>query len=332
MKYRRRKELRLNRQSAFWFRGEEAGSRPPRNSSPDYYESHFTRMLIQDVHNGVMPYSGMSKWHLAARVDPSNPEVEEIIEEAISDRDYRSSLYEVVAKFAQRCASWMMAFGRGVYEIAYLHNPEDKPVAFVLLHIPPRSIKAEGEKLMQYVPENVKRERNLSSGVIELTPENIVIFELPAYMRHDYDHMMNSLYAQGSIASMPDFVLPSMKGEIAPVPFDLNKFNRDQKMAVAEATKLIGWNARQIPDDMFITEYYYLHRFLLFEHFKLQIRESILSTLNGALARAGGVLGLTGQIVVEGLPILDTIQSAKQRLEHGGGKFGEIMKPFHPYT
>lgn len=150
----------------------------------------------------------------------------------------------------------------------------------MLLHILPSSVKAEGGKLTQYVPESVGRKMGLHSEVIELTPENILTFELPAYIRNHYTTMMGALYAQGEVASVPDFVLPSMKGEIAPIPFDLSKFNRDQKMAVAEATKLIGWNARQIPDDVFITEYYYLHRFLLFERFKLEVRESILSTLN----------------------------------------------------
>lgn len=288
-------------------------------------------MLIEDVHNGVMPYGGMSKWPLTARVEPSDPEAEDLIEEAISDRDYRSRLYEVVTKFAQDCTSWMMNYGRAIYEIAYLHDADDKPIAFVLQHLLPTSVKIEGEKLTQYVPESVGQRMGILSGVIELTPENIVIFELPAYMRDDYAPMMGALYSQGEITAMPDFVLKSMKGEIAPVPVDLNKFSRDQKMAVAEATKLIGWNARQMPDEVF-TEYYYFHRILLFERFKLEVRESILSKLNEAIMRAGKKLGFTGQIVVEGLPTLAVIQDAQQGLEQGGRTFSDIMKPFNPYT
>lgn len=177
-----------------------------------------------------------------------------------------------------------------------------------------------------------KPKMGVLSETIELTPDNIVIFEFPAYIRDDYRPMMSALYAQGEITSMPNFVLPSMKGEIAPVPFDSNKFSRDQKMAVAEATKLIGWNAREVADDVFITEYYYLHRFLLFERFKLEVRESILSKLNEAIARTGKKLGFTGQIVVEGLPSLAVIEDAQQGLEQGDRKFNDIMKPFHSYA
>lgn len=332
MRHQRRRELALNRQSLYWHQSEETKTHPPFNSIPAYHESHYTRMLIEDVHNGVMPYSVMSKWPLSARVEPPSPEAEEFIEDAISDRDYRSRLYEVVAKFVHDCSSWMMTYGRAIYEIAYLYNAEDIPVAFVLLHILPPSVKLEGGKLMQHVPESVKRQRELLSDVIELSPENIVIFELPAYMRDDYAAMMSALYSQGSITAMPDFVLKGMKGEIAPVPFDLNKFSRDQNMAVAEATRLIGWNARQIADDKFVSEYYYFHRFLLFEHFKIEVREAILRKLNEGIARAGKKLGFAGQIVLEGVPSSAIIQDAQKRLEQGGTKFNDIMKPFHAYT
>lgn len=289
-------------------------------------------MLIEDVRNGVMPYGGISKWPLAAHVEPSNPDAEDLIEEAISSRDYRSRLYEAVSKFVHECTSWMMTYGKAIYEIAYLHDKEDKPTAFVLQHLLPTSVKIEGKKLTQHVPKIVGQKMGIHSELIELAPEKIVIFELPAYMRDDYAPMMNALYAQGEITAIPDFVLSSMKGEIAPVQFDLNKFSRDQKMAVADATKLIGWDARQVADDVFISEYYYLHRFLLFERFKLEVRESILSKLNEAIARAGKKLGFTGQIVVEGLPTLAVIQDAQRGLEQGGRKFNDIMKPFRPYT
>jgi hypothetical protein len=289
-------------------------------------------MLIEDVRNGVMPYSRTSKWPLKARVEPADSDTEDLIEQAISSRDYRSRLYEAVTEFVHDCAALMMAYGKAIYEIAYLLDSENKPAAFVLLHFLPSSVKVEGKRLMQYIPESVRRELELPTEAIELTPENIITFELPTYMRDDYESMMTALYVPGEVASMPDFVLPSMKGEIAPVPFDVNKFSRDQKMAVAEATKLIGWNARQIADDEFITEYYWLHRHLLFERFKVEVRTSILSTLNEAITRAGKKLGFAGQIIVEGLPILTDVQDIQEALAGGNKKFGDVIKPFLVYS
>src|SRR5208337_4313626 len=49
--------------------------------------------------------------------------------------------------------------------------------------------------------------------------------------------------------------------------------------------KKIGWNVRQLFEDDML-EYYILHRRLLFEKFKIELRQSILATLNIGLGRA----------------------------------------------
>src|SRR5882724_9386119 len=101
-----RKDLKLKRDSVYWYHNEETRNHPPFNSLPDYQESHYTRMLIQDAHDGLMPYIGMTKWPLAARVEPSDPRVEDLVQGAISTRQNRSGQYEVVAKFVQGCSAW----------------------------------------------------------------------------------------------------------------------------------------------------------------------------------------------------------------------------------
>lgn len=323
--------MKLVRQSESWYQSDETGTHPALDPLPNYDDSHYTRMLIEDVRNGVMPYSG-SKWSAVGRIDPPNPEIEALVEDGISRNDYRRDFYEVIAEFVQECAAWMMTYGKAIYEIAYMHDANDKPVAFVLVDILPSSVKAERGKLRQYVPESVVGELELASDIIELSPENFFTFELPEYMRDEYAPMMGALYAQGSLTSMPDFVLSSMKGEIRPVPYDLKKFSRDQKMAVAEATKVIGWNARQVPNDEFKTEYYDLHRFLRFERFKLEMRNSILLTLNEAITRAGKQLGFEGKIIIEGLPTLTDIQDAQKALAQGSKKFIDVINPFLAYS
>lgn len=319
--------MRLVQQSENWYQSDETGTHSAVDPLPNYDKSHYTRMLIQDVRNGVMPYSG-SKWAAGAHIDPPNPEIEELVEDAISRNDYRRNFYEVIAEFVQECAASMMTYSKAVYEIAYMLDADDKPVAFALVGILPNSVKAERGKLRQYIPESVFRELELASDIIELSTENFVTFELPAYMRDEYAPMMSALCAQGSVTSMPDFVLSSMRGKIRPVQYDVKKFSRDQKMAVAEATKLIGWNARQAPNDEFKTEYYDLHRFLLFERFKLEMRDSILSTLNEAIARAGKKLGFKCRIIVEGLPTLTDVQDAEKALTEGSKKFIDVINPF----
>jgi hypothetical protein len=289
-------------------------------------------MLIEDIQNNVMPYRGMTKWKLDAQIEPANEEALIVIERAISDRGFRQSLYEVVTHFTQECASLMMIYGRALYEIAYRYDPNDSVVGFEVVDVLPNSVEKVGKKLIQHIPEQVVQYEELGLDTLELSPENFVTFEFPVYMRHTYKRMMDALYAQGKITSMPDFVLPNLKGEIPPVPYDLNKFARDQKMAVAEATKLIGWSARDVPDDRFMTEYYHLHRFLRFETFKLELRTSIIKTLNEAISRAGKKLGFEATIVVEGLPTQDTIRQARESLDTGSKRFIDVIHPFLAYS
>src|SRR5205085_5427884 len=134
-------------------------------------------------------------------IGPPNSDSEELLVDAISRRDYRRRLYEVVAEFMHDCTSWMMTYGKAIYEIAYLYDKEDKPTAFVLQHILPTSVKTERGKLVQYIPKSVGQKMGITTEIIELITENIVIFELPAYMRDDYLPMMSALYAQGEITS-----------------------------------------------------------------------------------------------------------------------------------
>lgn len=319
-------DLNLVQESVRWYQTAEMRER---YSLPDYQESFYTRMLIQDTHSGVMPYRGMSKWPLSARIEPSG--AEELIEKAISGNDYRTNLYDVISKFVQDCTSWMMTYGKAISEIAYLHDADDKPVAFELIDVLPESIKTRNGKLVQCIPESKVHELELTGDIIGLTLENFIIFELPLYVRDGYRPMMDSLYALGRHATLPEFVVASMKGGIPPVPFEFDKFGTGLKLAVADSTKLIGWNARQNPNQGITTEYYYLYRFLLFEKFKFELRDSIISRLNEAISRAGEKLGFTGQIVVDGLLGLQEIRQAQQALAQGSAKFQEVLKPFLAY-
>jgi hypothetical protein len=142
MRNRRREDLKLVRQSESWYQTDETRSHPALSPLPNYDESHYTRVLIEDVSNGAMPYSG-SKWSVNARLDSSESETEELVEEAIGRNDYRRDFYEVIAEFVQECAAWMMTYNKAVYEIAYMHDADDKPVAFTLLGVLPSSIKAD---------------------------------------------------------------------------------------------------------------------------------------------------------------------------------------------
>ncbi len=98
-------------------------------------------------------------------------------------------------------------------------------------------------------------------------------------------------------------------------------------LALAEAGKLIGWNARGLCQEQTL-EYYEIYRKLLFERFKIELRTSILGTLNKGLDKAGQKLGFSGQLEIEGLPTLKDIEAAQAHLAVGDQPFREIVEPF----
>jgi hypothetical protein len=259
-------------------------------------------------------------------LNPANEEVEALLEEAIDRRDQRD-LAEAVSEFVRDCAALVVADGKAVYEIAYQHDENNKPLSFMLLEIQPESVRAKGKRLVQYVPASVARERKLKDNYIDLTPENFVFFELPAYVRSEYEPMMSALAARSDNV-FPDFVLPGMEENGPRIPFDIEQFNRTKKMAVAQASKLIGWDGRFMIGSGYVTEYYQWYRLLLFEHFKIELRDCIMAALNTAVERAGKTLGFSGQLVVEGLPTLADVKDAQEALTTGSRTFGEILGVF----
>ena len=326
MSFRRRHDLKLVRQSASWNQSDETRNDPVLGSVPNYHSISGTHGLIDNVHLSIMPYRGSKMKSFRVALNPANQEVEALLEESIGRRDQRD-LVEAVSEFVRDCAALVMGDGKATYEIAYQHDENDKPVSFMLLEVHPGSVRAKGKRLVQYVPPIVARERKLKGNFIDLTPEKFVFFELPAYVRPEFEPMMNALAARSDNV-FPDFVLSGMEEKGPRIPFDIEQFDRTKKMAVAQASKLIGWNGRFMIGSGFVTEYYQWHRLLLFERFKIELRDGIMAALNTAVERAGQKIGFAGQLVIEGLPTLADVQDAQEALATGSRTFGEILGVF----
>lgn len=326
MSDRRRRDLKLVRQSVAWNQRDESKDNAVMGLVRNYNDLNGTHLLIDDVHLSIMPYRGSKLQSFAITFTPYDEEVELLLEEAISRREHERDMTQAVSEFVRDCAASVMANGSAVYELAYQYA-HGKPLSFMLLKVQPGSVQRDGARLVQYVPRSVATKRNLKRNFIDLTPENFVLFQLPTYIRSEYLPMMDALGARGDTV-FPDFVLSGMEGKGSPIPFDLKTFDRTKKKAIAQASKLIGWDGRFLVGSQDVTEYYKWYRFLLFEHFKIELRGSIIETLNIALARAGEKIGFAAQLSVQGLPTLADVRNAQEALTTGSRPFGEILGIF----
>ncbi|MBS1794228.1 MAG: hypothetical protein JSS81_10260 [Acidobacteria bacterium] len=323
----KKQNLNLVRQSERFYQDSYSTDDESFNSLINYTNLHYPRMLIEDIHLSIMPYR-IAKNNLSVSISPHNKDVENLIGNAVGKRDYGRNLYDSVAEFIRKCATEIMIHGKAVYEISYLYNSENKPEEFILFKVFPISIIEENGKLIQKLPAKVATEKDLNGNTIALSPENFVWFNLPDYMKESYLPMMDSLSRLSTETSMPDFAFGSITSKAPKVPFNVEKFTHNKTMAVVQACKKIGWRGRNILAPKFTTEYYDLHLFFLFEFFKAELRNSILVSLNEAIARAGSKLGFEAVITIKGIPTLSDIEDSNKMLAEGNCEFLELINPY----
>lgn len=327
MKRHQKPELHRSQQSIFYYSDLAGREDPVLRARRDYFAQLYPHMLIEDVALGIMPIGGHAeKKPFRVFVTPPDPRAEKLIAVAIARRDYSRDFADAVCDFFHDCAQTIMAFGEAVYEIVYLSQPDDGTiVGFELMFIQPRTVIRRRGKLVQYVPADVARERKVPQYV-QLSPERILTFKPPAYVQGKLSHIMESL-AFLSRPPLPNFALQGEGGSSKPVPYDSAAHIRVEKLALADVGKLIGWNARGLLQEETL-EYYWLYRELLFERFKIELRGSILKTLNDGLDRAGRKVGFSVRLEIEGLPTLADVDAAQAHLAAGDRPFKEILEPF----
>jgi|GEM_PF-728944 len=293
----------------------------------DYFEQLETSMLIQDVAAGIVPIGGRTEnKSFNVALVPFDTKVEELIEAAISRNDYSHNLADAVCDFIHDCSQIILSYKDAPYEIVYCTNKEDgKVVGFKLVPIQPRTVLWQHGKLVQYVPPDVAQERKVSQ-YIPLPLERVLIFKQPSNVEDKVHRMMEEL-ASLSGSMFPDFTLPAAGNDPKSFRYDVKEIIRARMLAIASAGKPIGWNARGTFGEE-VLEYYELYRRLLFEQFKIELRNSVLSTLNEGLERAGHELGFSGHIEMNGLPTLEDVKLAQAQLEGGKRPFNEIFAPF----
>ena len=294
-----------------------------------YYAEFYPHMFIEDVRLRIVPIGGrVSKKEFNISLDPPDPRVQQIIEKAISPDGYRHNFAGIICDFIANCAAYLLIYETVTYEIVYLSEPESgKTVGFELVQINPYTLVDRGNSLSQFLPDEHStklRERRC----IELQPEHILTFKLPANIRGKLDQIMESMRIL-SLTS-PNFFMKELEAGFRKTPYDVTRHYHLRNVALAKITKDFGWDAR----NSFVkeaSEYYLIYRYIKFERFRIELRDSILDTLNTGLELAGKQLGFNTKILLNGLPTLDDVQIAYNHLIKGEVPFGEILQPFQGF-
>jgi hypothetical protein len=320
----------IGSQKTVWYYPEELEVTDSRlQERSRYFELLQSSMLIQDVHNQIIPFEGFSKKIFSISLTDPSESIAALIASALDRRDRGRScdLVTSVTDFFRECAQSLMIFGEAVYEIVYFSNPSDqKIVKFELERVRPLTVTRRRRQVVQAVPESASKQQGLPR-FIHLPADRVLIFELPE--RRNVAAALESL-AVLSTKLMPQFVLKNFQEATSKFHYDSSGQIHSQKLALAEAGKAIGWNARGLFDDDML-EFYSLRRALSFERFKIDLRNSILTKLNEGLTMAGREMGFNAKITVDGLPTIPGVEAAESELESGSKAFSDILKPFLLY-
>jgi hypothetical protein len=327
MRRRRDPNLKRSRQSISYSSDAGAQDDPILRARPDYHGFLHSEMLIQDVSLAVMPISRYArKKTLSVTLTPPSEATERLIESALGRQEWCRGLESAVREFFRECSQVAMAYGEAAYEIVYISDvKQDKVVGFELAFIQPHTILNRKGQMVQYVPRDIATQRRLPQFV-PLSPHRILRFEPPQPVHKEYGPMMESL-AILSTMDLPEFALEGARQDRPRIPYDSAIHVKAHKLALAEAGKAIGWNARGLFDEDFL-EYYLLHRRLRFERFVIDMRDGIVSKVNDALALAGKELAYSARLEIQGLPTIRDVEAAEQKLAQGSCPFREVLEPF----
>lgn len=283
-------------------------------------------MLLEDVGMSLAPIRGAG-----VNLTPDDEITEQTVAEAISLRDYDSDLSWAAHQFFDLCARRVMTYGEDVYAIVYLSPTKgENPIGFDLVPIHPETVARNEGTLAQYVPRSQRQELN-ALEYIELPADRTAIFRAPDHLRPVISRTLANLDSVGS-SIMPDWAMEELAMSPNGAPFDGSAHRRAHGLAIAEACRDLGWDARSLNNEKAnILEYYVLHRRLRFERFKVEFREHLLSILNEVLARTGREVGFDGQLTLEGVPSLEDVETAQSHLSAGDVPFKDLIDPFMPY-
>jgi hypothetical protein len=204
-----------------------------------------------------------------------------------------------------------------------LEKPDEERIAsFELVPVPEEQILRRRGRSFQIVPPDIASERGTGT-LIQFDDEDLVTIEAPLTFRKGLQELRNGLFRLGKFP-LTGLILEASQNNI---PYDLKAHERAKKLAIVDVVRPIGWNVRGEFNDC-VVSYYWIQREILFERFKIELREAILAGVNELLRRVGGKLGFEAQLKVDGLPTVKDTEEARTKLASGEIAFTDVMDVF----
>lgn len=283
----------------------------------------YAHMFLEDVYVGILPFDDRDKPSFSVKLNGGDRNSEFELCEAI-ERHSRRDLKEGFTDFVRETAKALAYDGKVYYRILYRN---EKSSRFDLIRLYREDVWSfwSCHFVIKKPRRPVSKDENYRWG-------QIVCFRLPP----EYRALPSLVRKMSKIdpTGLPEFALDQYHPECPKsdrIPVDFNVIKNSEEYKLGRLTRQVGWSGRRLLNER-MTEYYYMHRELLFKEFLIKLTEGIIGDLNKVLGLLFKELNFPSSIIVEGLPTLDEISKSKELLSNGTATFAEVMKPFRLST
>lgn len=266
--------------------------------------------LITEVKSGVVPWTtGDFDSPLSVEVRPNLLEEHDILTDAFGRE---RPIEDAVITFLRDSIGTIMIFGSACFEVVYdlAALPSGKR-AFAFEQIPPGSLIFRPDHMPeQRIPAPIVQALNVPKR-LPISRSHLVILEPPS----EYEEHIRTAIERLAILSepiFPGFVENELRAGTNTVQFDSALYARNKALAIASATKPLGWGANLIygASNQRVPEHYFWIRNLQFLRFCAQFRNTLLETINNGLDRIASTTGFKASIALLGFPTMQEIDNA----------------------
>lgn len=293
---------------------EEYGSDPQR--------SHYAGMLVDDLRTSVGLYSLQTRARDHVRIEPDSDANRRYVSDSIGKQRAAAAIQQLL----RTSASAMALTGKAIFEVALLREPEGNNTKGIRLF--PLSYSTTLVPFFGAIQHlSGQAAETQGSNWVWISRSNLLVIHLPDHLRSGWRSMMQTL-VEFSNPLMPDFALPSSPEEQSDrVPFDLEEFQLSSKIAIARATRDIGWNGRSTFSDE-QNSFLATLRYLRWIRTRIEVRDAILDALNQVYDRFVNITGVQVRVELENVIIKEEVESAQNDLLSGNTPLEAIYDRF----
>lgn len=289
---------------------------------PRRFGELYTTIFVEDIASSVWPFAyRSSRRNVSVELKGSSESAEEIVIAALGKNE--RSLELSLKEFLSAASSQIAEFDLAVAEIVFTRDTETNKIENVeCVWINPVQIHKRWGEMYQQVPPEVASQRGVKT-LIHLPDEKIIQFSAPPRFRGAISKARESLSIVSDFRNS-SFALTAFQTNL---PFDWQAHERAMMLALAEAGRPIGFGSRGMFNKHVATPYWIRMR-LLHERFLIELRQSLLDTLNEALKRIGSQMGFDCELKVNGLPTDRDIEIALNQLDSGSLPLVKLMDAY----